>query len=201
MPRKDRKLKLHKALKIGYLRDENKQAKALSRFGYMVDRRISDGRQTMVAYNPTENKVLFVENGTDTSSRKDIDTDLILGLGGLKQTTRYREAKEAYNAAKDKYKGAEFVSAGHSLGGGIVNSLIPRNSKDKGYSYNPAFAPNQSVNQNVQHYRTQGDLFSIFTPEKAATQLINTHQNETNIKNRILKTHNIDNIKNLPVFI
>lgn len=198
MPKRDRKLKLYKALKIGYLRNEDKQAKALGRFGYQLDRRISDGRQTMVAYNPMENKVLFVENGTSTHSTKDLQTDMLLALGGIKQTKRYQETKNAYDAAKDKYKGAEFVSAGHSLAGGILNALVPKG--DQAYTYNPAIV-GQPLNRNVENYRTRGDVVSLLSPEKNTTQLMNANESTLPTKNYLLKAHNIANIQNLPVFL
>lgn len=194
---KDRKISLHKALKVGYLRNEDKQAKALKRFGYQLDRRISDGRETMVAFNPIENKVLFVSNGTDPKSGDDLATDMILGLGGVDLTKRYARTKRSYEMAKDKYKGAQFVDAGHSLGGGIVNELVDK--RDKAYTYNPAIFTGRAKS-NVENYRTQGDVFSLFAPNETTKQLVNP-SNTVRPLNYILKTHQVDNIKNLPVFL
>jgi hypothetical protein len=195
---KDRKLSLYKALKVGYLRDEAKQSRALKRFGFQLDTRISDGRQTMVAYNPMEKKVLFVSNGTDAHSAKDIETDLILATGALKQTKRYAETKRAYDMAKEKYKGASFIDAGHSLGGGLINEIVGR--KDTAYNYNPALAKNSIAHTNVQNYRTAGDIVSIFAPKQTTTQLVN-HNETVRPVNYLLKAHALDNIKELPVFV
>jgi len=199
MPRKDRRLKLGKALQIGYLRDERKQAKALGRFGYMLDNRLSDGRQTLVAFNPKENQVLFVANGTDPKSSKDLETDLLTITGGLKQTRRYDETKAAYNAAKQKYKGAQFVDVGHSLAGGLVNAVASGN--DTVYTYNAAFAPNQKARANVQNYRTAGDVVSLFAPKETTTQLVNRTESTVRPVNYLLKTHAVENIKDLPVYL
>lgn len=198
MPKRERQLKLYKALKIGYLRDEAKQAKALKRFGYALDRRISDGRQTMVAYNPEQNKVLFVENGTDARSSKDLTTDLVLALGGIKQTQRYDETKKAYDMAKEKYKGAEFVSAGHSLGGGLLNAIVPKG--DTAYTYNPAVF-GQPINPNVENYRTKGDVVSLFSPQKNTTGIATPNEVSVPTPNALLKAHALSNVKNLPVFL
>jgi hypothetical protein len=195
---KERKLSLYKALKVGYLRDEAKQAKALKRFGFQLDTRISDGRQTMVAYNPAENKVLFVENGTDPRSLKDLDTDLSLAGRNLKKTTRFREAKAAYDAAKAKYKGASFVDAGHSLGAGLINELIQKG--DQGYTYNPAILDNINVKRNLENYRTRGDAVSVFAPKQTTTQLVNANSTVRPV-NYLLKAHALENIKDLPVFV
>jgi len=197
MPRKERRLKFGKALQIGYLRDEGKQAKVLSKFGYMLDTRLSDGRQTMVAYNPNSKQVLFVANGTDPTSAKDLQTDLLTVTGGLKQSKRYAETKSIYDAAKEKYKGAKFIDAGHSLGGALINAVSSRN--DNAYTYNPAFAPNQTARANVQNYRTAGDVVSLFAPKATTTELVNRTESVRPI-NYLLKTHAVENIKELPVF-
>lgn len=198
MPKRERRLKLYKALKTGYLRDEDKQAKVLKRFGYSLDRRLSDGRQTMVAYNPVENKVLFVENGTAIHSKKDLGTDLIVALGGIKQTARYEETKHTYDAAKAKYKGAEIVAAGHSLGGGLLNAVVQKG--DTAYTYNPAIV-NQPLNRNVENYRTRGDVVSLLSPEQNTRQLVAVTESSAPTPNALLKAHAISNIKNLPVFL
>ena len=62
MPRPLRKIKrlsMYKALKLGYLRNEAKQAKRLKRFGYVVDKELTNN-QHLVARNAFNGKVLFV---------------------------------------------------------------------------------------------------------------------------------------------
>jgi uncharacterized surface protein with fasciclin (FAS1) repeats len=200
MRKREKRLKLYTALKIGYLRDENKQAKALSKFGYMLDRRISDGRQSLVAYNPTKNEVLFVSNGTDPMNQKDLLTDLVLATGAIKQTARYKETKDAYDMAKDKYKNAKFVDVGHSLGGGLLYG-IGRPNDDTVITYNAAFTPNQKVREGIVNYRTQGDVFSTFAPAQTTTQLVNTNTISEGVKNYLLKTHTLENIKKEPIYV
>jgi hypothetical protein len=197
MLKREKRLKLYSAIQIGALRNENKQAKALNKFGYMLDRRISDGRQTMVAYNPDQNKVLFLQNGTDPKSEKDIVTDVFLGAGALKETKRYREAKEAYNQAKGKYKNAQFVDIGYSLGGSLVNYVA--RPEDKAIIYNAGFSLNQKDRPNVESYRVVGDLLSSLAPR--STQLIEPSVPVMERANGLLKEHSVEHIKNLPVFL
>ena len=45
-----KQLKLYGALKIGYLRDEKKQAKALKQFGYVLDKSLTN-REHLTAYD------------------------------------------------------------------------------------------------------------------------------------------------------
>jgi hypothetical protein len=163
-------LKLYKALKIAYIRNNQKlQAKKLKKFGYILDKDLSDPRETMVAYNPFKKKVLFVANGTDIKSEKDILTDVILAQGGIKQTPRFDDTKAILNKAHEKYKDAKFVLAGTSLGGALVNYAA--RPKDQTVTYNAAFTPGAKARENVENYRTEGDLISVFAPKKTTTIL------------------------------
>lgn len=165
-----KKLKLYKALKIAYIRDNQKQqAKKLKKFGYILDTDLSDPRETMVAYNPFKKKVLFVANGTDVKSEKDLLTDLNLAQGGIKQTGRFQDTKEILNKAHNKYKDAKFVLAGTSLGGALVNYAA--RPKDQTITYNAAFTPNAKARENVSNYRTEGDIISAFAPKETTTIL------------------------------
>lgn len=176
-PLKARKrLKLYKALKIAYMRgNQKRQAKLLKRYGYVLDRDLSDQRETMVAYNPFDKKVLFVANGTDTRSEKDLLTDLGLAMGAVRTSARFQDTKAILNKAHDKYKDAKFVLAGTSLGGSLVNYAA--SPKDKVITYNPAFTPNATARPNVQNYRTSGDIISAFAP-KANTTILKAPANQ-----------------------
>jgi hypothetical protein len=197
MGRKGRRLPLYNAIQIGRLRNEDKQEQALSKFGYMLDRRISDGRQTVVAYNPKYNKLLFLQNGTDTKSAKDIITDIELVGGRLKQTQRYAEVKQAYAEAKDKYKGAKFIDVGYSLGGALVNYVAK--PEDRAITYNAGFIPGQKVREHVENIHVKGDWISSQYPPET-TRLIAPVENvkETN---PFLKLHSVEHLKNQPLFV
>jgi hypothetical protein len=192
-----RPLTLGKALKIGYLRNEKKQAKALKRFGYRLDTEISDGETFLTAYNPTTNKLLYISNGTDITSQKgrsrDLPQDLLLGLGATKQTKRFDQEKSALLKAKAKHPTAKVVLAGHSLGSQMTNSIA--SGSDRVLNYNPAYSIGQKALPNVQNYRTAGDVFSYFAPKQ------NTIQLPAPEGSSLLKKHEVANIKDLPVFI
>ena len=189
-------LTLHKALKIGYLRNQKKQKKRLKKFGYRFDPELSNERQNVVAFNPTSNKLLLIGNGTDPRQEKDLQTDLLLGIGGLKETERYREEKNALLKAKRKYKEADVVIVGHSLYGGIANSIASPN--DSVVTLDPALT-NPKPRRNVTNYRTKGDIVSAFASN--TTTLPNPNQLSLNPIRNILNAHNVDNIRNQPIFI
>jgi hypothetical protein len=194
-------LKLYTALKIGNLRNERKQQNALKRYGYILDRPLSNGRQTMVAYNPKKNQVLFLENGTDPSNFKDIYTDVQLARGQLASTERYRETKQIYDTAKSKYKGAVFKDIGYSLGGALVNAIAQ--PEDKAVVFNSPFLKSTPVKSNVSSLRVEGDPVSIYSPPENTRLLVNPYENPGGLgtPNYLLKTHRLESIAQQKIFI
>lgn len=199
-PRK--KIKFHTALKIGYTRDFNKQQKMLKKYGYVIDKDLTNPREQVIAYNPFDRKLLFIENGTDPGSEKDLITDLVLSQGAIKQSARYIDSKNALTKALNKYKDVKSNNinvVGHSLGGTITNYIAPSGSH--AYTYNAGFTPNQKVRENVHNFVTRDDLVSSFYTKPNTTVIPNTHQKEaTSFKDYLSKSHELDNVKNLPVY-
>lgn len=195
------KLPLYKALKIGYTRDPARQAKLLKRYGYVLDRDLSNAREHVVAYHPLQKKLLYVSHGTDPLNSKDLQTDIALAAGGLKQTQRYQTEKNALLKAQQKYDvpAAKTYLAGHSLGGGIVNAIAPSGSHAT--TYNPAFTFGQKARENVQNYRTAGDAVSILAPSANTTTLGNPTSAVANPANYLLKAHALENIKQAKIYV
>ena len=199
--KKIKKLSLYKALKLGYLRNERKQQKRLKRFGFVLDKDLSNNER-MVAYNPTTNKVIFVENGSSTAPITDT-TQFVedwrnnlqnIPTGTFGYTPRFQDAKNAYLKTKKKYENAKVEMVGHSQGAVSINELA--NKGDIGYTYNGAFLK-QKDNPNVENYRSPGDIVSIFANPNDIKTL---HQPNMPLYNPF-KAHAIDNIKTLPVFL
>ena len=92
-----------------------------------------------------------------------------------------------------------FLLVGHSLGGNLTNYLAPSGSN--AYTYNAAFLPNQKVRSNVRNFRTKNDIVSEFAPKETTTTLPNTHAKDaTGPVDYLLKAHEVENIKDLPVY-
>lgn len=196
-----KKIQLYKALKIGYTRDERKQAQALKKYGYVLDRELTNPRENVVAWNPSQKKLLYISQGTDPTSFKDIKTDIALGTGGIKQTVRYQEEKNALLKAQKKY-GAESNQVhlvGHSLSGQLVNLLAPSGSH--AITYNAAYTPGQKVRPEVTNYRTKGDVFSVFAPKETTTTLGRENAPAIPTPNALLKAHNIENLKQAKIYV
>lgn len=197
--RTDNPLSLYKALQIGYLRDETAQQEKLKKFGYVLDRELTDGKQHVVAYNPTKKKALYIINGSETNILnpnqllKDWRTNVLnIPTGTLKYTPRYMEEKTIYQQIHDKYKDSKVILAGHSQSGATINRITERG--DVGISLNPALI-NNAENPNVKNYRVEGDIVSAF----ANPQTIKTI--ETTGALNPLQSHNIETIKQEPIFL
>jgi len=123
---------LYDSLKSSY--GDKKARQQLSNAGYKYDSMLSNHNQ-QVWYNPNDKKLLY--NIAGTHNIKDVGTDLYLGLGRLKDTNRYKEAKQTLENAKLKY-GNDITTniSGHSLGGAIAQYVGNKNDKvytlDKG---------------------------------------------------------------------
>jgi hypothetical protein len=203
--RRPKKLKLGKILKLTYEPNENRRKKVLKRFGYIYDTELSTPEH-IVGYSPFEKKLLYGVRGTELKSRgnalenKDLQTDILLGAGGLKQSKRYDEERSTILKAKKKYNEDKVVLVGHSLGGGLLNSMpedvIP--AKDAVYTYNaPILKPRKDANN--YHYRTSGDVFSVFNSD--AKTLPNENQISLRLGDYLLKSHQLENIADAPIFV
>lgn len=198
----DKPLRLYTALKIGHLRDEGRQRNALKKYGYRLDERLSNGRQTLVAYNRGKNSVLYLENGTDPSNPKDLYTDFQLARGNLTGTERYKESKQIYDNAKTKYKGAKFLDVGYSLGGALVNEVAK--PEDKAVVFNSPFLKSTGAKANVSSIRVANDPISLLSPPSNTRTLVNPYENPGGVVgtgNYLLKTHYLDSIKDQQIFL
>lgn len=148
---------LYTALKAGYLRDEDKAAKMLKKYGYVLDKDLTN-REHLTAYNPFEKKLLFVPVGTQPTSVKDIVTDIHLAAGNLKNTSRYKSDKAAFNMALNKYDEDMAVVAGHSLGGTIASGIA--RGRDQLYTLNKGATIGSQTRKNEEAFRIQGDVVS-----------------------------------------
>jgi hypothetical protein len=194
-------LTLYNALKIGYTRDEDKQANALKQFGYELDRDLTN-YDHLTAFNEKEKKLLYVVNGTNPLRPQDLYTDVALAVGQLKATPRYKSDKRSYEKAKKKYNETATVIAGHSLGGGIASKL-DNSPRTKVLTFNPAATIGEKRNAREKSYRTGADIVSLLKPKAKKTKqtIFDNSKLIPQIPSAILDAHNIKNIKNKKIFI
>jgi hypothetical protein len=193
-----KKLKLYRALQIGYLRNERKQRKRLKRFGYILDPTLSTTEHT-VAYNPTLNKVIYIVNGSETqplSNPKQFIKDwahnlIAIPTGTYKLSPRYKQEYDNFHTAKDKYKDARFTVIGHSQSAQLSHALPQKG--DVGISLDPALV-NQKPRPNVYNYRVEGDFISALANDTKTLENPSKRPNP-------LQAHDIENIKNKPIYV
>jgi hypothetical protein len=240
---------LYDTLRVGYLPNEKQQGQEMAKYGYQIDKALSNDNQ-QVYYNPETKKLLY--NVTGSHSLQDwVNSDLKLALGikknagkpiiergiesllpnswkkgfdrgyenvfgGLKDTTRYKQADETLKQAKAKYAPAETAITGHSLGGRIVQDIAK--GSDKVYALDAGSTIGQSVkggpNRNI--YRTAGDVVSGTTAWNSAVKtLANPHTSKIlpalfsadpkkiAVAGAIdaFNAHSVENIRNSKIFV
>jgi hypothetical protein len=74
-----RNVNLYDALRVGYIGNENKQGKEMAKYGYQIDKGLSNENQ-QVYYNPENKKLLYNVTGSHTLGDW-VNSDLKLALG------------------------------------------------------------------------------------------------------------------------
>ena len=181
---------LYDALKNSY--------KPKDRIGhYVKDKELSnDDQQVYIKRKKNgKNKLLYTVAGTHKIS--DYVTDAYLGLGMLKNTSRYKNADETLKKAQAKYKPVKTVVGGHSLGGSIARGIAGDNpvyTLDKGQTIGETNAKNEVA------LRSKGDLVSLLGSGHIKT-LPNPNFRTGILPLDALNSHNINNILNEKIFL
>jgi len=136
----------------------------MKKYNYKVDHDLSNV-QTKVFYNPeADNPLLITYRGTK-NLLNDIPVDLAIAVGQLKHTQRYRDSKNTYQRAKEKYNTNKALLFGHSLGGSLASAVSEPN--DKVITFNKGSAgfigPATETKANEIAYRWNGDILSGMT--------------------------------------
>ena len=178
-------LDLHDVLKNSY---SNKHRENMN--GYKLDKELSSTNQ-QVYYNPEHKKLVVSVAGTH--NLRDWGTDIYLGLGKLKDTNRYKEAKSVYDKAKNKYNPMQSTAVGHSLGGTIANYIASGN--DKAYGLDAGYTIGQTSRNNSKQFRSSGDVVSALgSNQKNMTTLKSPHIRTGIGLVDALRSHNVSNI-------
>jgi hypothetical protein len=169
----------------------------MKQYGYIRDNKLSNHNE-QIYYNPNNKKLIFSVAGTHNIN--DLGSDVLLGLGFGKSTKRYKEAHSKIREAKEKYHPVETSVSGHSLGSFIASGISSKN--DKVITLDGAYTLGQKTRGNTTHYRTKGDVVSLFGSN--AKHTVNLKNN--NIKTGIIpidayNAHNVNNIKNEKIFV
>ena len=146
---------LHEVIKLSYA-DKQKQMNGLKKNGYNYDSRLSNDNH-QVYYNPNEQKMIFSVTGTHKPS--DWITNAYLGLGKIKETSRYQESDKALKEAKAHYKPKNVSITGHSQGGTTASYIAQ--PTDNVYTLDKGTTIGQGYRNNEKAYRTKNDVVSV----------------------------------------
>jgi hypothetical protein len=186
---------VHKALKNSY---SKQHAQKLG--GYILDKELSNHNQ-QVYFHPQKKQLLNTIAGTHNWS--DVGTDAALAFGRLKNTKRYKEAKDVYEKAKKKYGVDSAKVVGHSLGGTIA-SYIANPAKDHVVTLDKGATIGQKARKEEKAYRSAGDYVSLLAKNDTnmttlrnpkTTRGYNKWWNPFNFVKKGLDAHLVDNIK------
>ena len=147
-------VKLYDVLKSFY--DENKKS-ILKEYGFDFIPQYSSGKlQTF--FDPDDKVLIFSVRGTDPRSFADLQTDIALGLGRLKQSKRYKDADAMLKRAKAGLSPNKTVVVGFSLGGAIASGIA--SGSDKIITFNRGSTIGSKKRENETAYRVAGDVVS-----------------------------------------
>ena len=185
-------MNLHSVLSGGYSTDANQQEENAKKAGYVRDGELSNSER-QIYYNPKTNHLIHNINGTRTL--KDLNTNLQLGLGNVKNTDRYKNETNILERAKKKHNPKSTSVTGSSLGGHLASQIAK--PTDSVLTVNKASLPFQRTGNNEKHFRSTNDVVSAFTGNQKHTQNIKTGLHRYNI----LGNHSTNIIKGKGIIV
>ena len=165
----------------------------LAKDGYKLDRELSDRNAKVFVNNEGESNIVF--RGTVPSNKKDLFSDVLLGLGLSYLDPRQRKSNNLVKAVKDKYKNDPNLY-GHSLGGALAEKAgRATGNKGKITTYNKGASPSDIFQRNPSNQtdvRTSTDLVSALSQFQQGG-----NKQEIQSNKDPLTAHNLDQLENI----
>jgi len=163
----------------------------LEKDGYKLDRNLSN-REAKVFLNESGHPNIVFRG---TSNKKDLFSDVLLGLGLSHLDPRQRASNNLIKAVKEKYKEDPNLY-GHSLGGGLAEKASnATGNTGEIITYNKAASPSDifQINpSNQTDVRTSGDLVSALSMFQRGGK-----KKEIKVNKGILRSHKLNQLKRL----
>ena len=162
-------------------------------YGLTLDKSLSNINQKV--YYDREKNPTVVFRGT--KSKDDVMTDVLLGAGLEKYSTRFRDSKKLIEDVRKKYYNKPITSASHSLGG----SLAEYAGGDKIITVNKGVGLSgigKQISNNQTDIRSRNDIVSVLSKTQSGGRKItlkskninplaeHSHSNLDLLKNKIL---------------
>ena len=145
------------------------------RYGLKLDKSLSNINQKV--YYDKERNPTVVFRGT--KSRDDVMTDVLLGAGLEKYSTRFRDSKKLIEDVKKKYHNKPVTTLGHSLGA----SLAEYGGGDKIVAVNRGVGIGgigKQLPQNLTDIRSRNDIVSVLSKTQSGGRKITLKTNNIN---------------------
>lgn len=169
-------------------RQDREVKRKLGRIGYNLDSKNTD-KDVLTATKGNNVHISFT--GTDTSSTRDILSDVALAAGIQKANPQFRErrkkTREIMREWDNKLDGkAEYTMSGHSLGSSIALDTMARSKSIRDrvstlHAFNPGYTPafhnsikptdkkvKRELDKKVNIHRNKGDVVSAYANKETA---------------------------------
>ena len=163
------------------------------KYGLTLDKSLSNANQKV--YYDKERNPSVVFRGS--KNENDLMTDILIGGGLEKYSTRFTDSKNLIDDVRKKYNNKPVTSIGHSLGG----SLAEFSGGDKIITVNKGVGLsgiNKEIKNNQTDIRTNNDIVSVLSKTQSGGKKINikttnisplaehSHKNLSKLNNKIL---------------
>ena len=181
---KSRSNELSKLNKIHYLVDkhgmEGKGEEKIKKKLMDTDYELLSLRRGVASFkNKKDNSIAVSVKGTDITNKKDLISDIRLGLGFSKYDKQFNNRKNIIKQIYKQHPGADKYLTGHSLGGSIVTSAMVksksiRDNTKKAIGYNTGYTrafhnelskgltpkDKKDINKKLVHHHIKQDIVS-----------------------------------------
>ena len=117
---------------------------------------------TMKLYKNDKIHIVAIR-GTDVNDSQDIEADVMIPLGKLRDSKRFKLDLDTLKSWKSKYGDGEWYGVGHSLGGAILDEFLLMGLLEEGISYNPAVSYT-NINKDIKNkriYKSGDPLYNV----------------------------------------
>ena len=182
---------------------KDKINKKLVGTGYELDKL----KRGVASFKGNDHTVVTVK-GTDITNKKDLISDIKLGLGFSKHDKQFNHRKNVIKKIYEETDGDKYLT-GHSLGGSIVTSAIAnsksiRDNTKAAVTFNPGYTnafhnelnkdltkdDKKDINKILTHHHIKGDVISMGLTDKHIGKL---KKYDVNSINPLVK-HGLDSI-------
>lgn len=158
---------------------------------WTIDETLSSQETTVFVHSPTRSVVTAFRGSKSVLDW--VVTDVILAIGHLKYSPRFRSTQQEFERVLKKYPQWTHYVTGHSLGGALSSKIGLTYSNVQAYSFNQGSGLkdiNRSTADNVNQYFVNNDFLSFLGQNQSATVIQQNAANAHTLDNFICNSVN-----------